>query len=224
MRLGAALAKKTYERLSAQDSSFVLFDAGRGQLAIGAIAIFSLGSRADSARADDIGIEAFRKHVASRLHLLPHYRQRLETSPFQGHPIWVDDDRFDLTRHVRHAGIPAPGSDTQLKELAAEIISRPLDIARPVWELWLVEGLQGGGFAVVAKVHHCIVDGVTGVNVLTALLSPSADATIEEEHPWKAKPRPDWLEFLGRGITETADRAAEALRNVGAAILSPPWS
>ena len=221
MRLGAALAKKTYERLSAQDSSFVMFDAGRGQLAIGAIAIFSLGSRADSARADDIGIEAFRKHVASRLHLLPHYRQRLETSPFQGHPIWVDDDRFDLTRHVRHAGIPAPGSDTQLKELAAEIISRPLDLARPVWELWLVEGLQGGGFAVVAKVHHCIVDGVRGVSVLTALLSPSADATIEEAHPWKAKPRPHWLEFLGRGITETADLAAEALRNVGAAILSP---
>jgi len=209
-----------YERLSAQDSSFVMFDAGRGQLAIGAVATFSHDSRANQYDIG-IGIEAFRKHVASRLHLLPHYRQRLETSPFQRHPIWIDDDRFDLTRHVRHAGIPAPGSEAQLKEFAAEIISRPLDLARPVWELWLVEGLQGGGFALVAKVHHCIVDGVTGVNLLTALLSPSADEQIEEAPHWKAKPRPHWLEFLGEGIAETANLAAEALRNLGSAILSP---
>jgi len=227
MRLGVSVAKKAYERLSAQDSAFVMFDAGRGQLAIGATAIFSPRSETNKtkkAKTDSrrmISIEAFRKHVASRLHKLPHYRQRLETSPFQGLPIWVDDDRFDLTRHVRHAGLPTPGSEAQLKELAAEIISRPLDLARPVWELWLVEGLEGGGFAIVAKVHHCIVDGVTGVNVLTELLSSSPDETIEATPPWQAKSRPSWLEFLSDGITDTADLAAEALRNVGSAVLNP---
>ena len=212
------LAKKAYERLSAQDSSFVMFDAGRGQLAVGAIAIFAPGSSSDDS---GIGIKPFRDHVASRLHLLPHYRQRLEASPIQSHPIWIDDDHFDLTRHVRHAGLPAPGSRAQLKELAAEIFSRPLDLSRPVWELWLIEGLQDGGFAIVAKVHHCIVDGVTGVNILTALLSPNANQVIAEAPPWKPKPRPSGLEFLSEGFTETAEMAADTLRTVGSAIFNP---
>lgn len=217
-RPGVALEKKGYERLSAQDSSFVMFDAGRGQLAVGAIAVFESEPDSDAGR---VGIEPFRDHVTSCLHLLPHYRQRLETAPFQGNPIWIDDDRFDLTRHVRHAGLPAPGNRAQLKELAAEIISRPLDLSRPVWELWLIEGLQGGGFAIVAKVHHCILDGVTGVNILTVLLSPSPNLAIAKAPAWRPKARPSQLDFLSEGIAETAGIAAEALRTLGSALLSP---
>ena len=197
-----------------------MFDAGRGQLAIGAIAIFAPDSGMNDP-SDGISIEAFRQHVASRLHLLPHYRQRLEWSPFQGHPIWVDDQRFDLLRHVWHAGLPAPGNTAQLKELAAQILSRPLDLTRPAWEMWLIEGLRSGGFAVVVKVHHCMVDGVSGVNVLTELFSSSADVANAKAPPWKPRPRPTWLDFLSDGLAETADRAGEALRNVGSALLSP---
>ena len=217
-RPGVPLAEKAYERLSAQDSTFVMFDAGRGRLAIGAIALFATGSNTES---DPIGIERFRRYVASRLHLLPRYRQRLETSPVQGHPIWVDDEHFDLTRHVRCVGLPAPGRDAQLKELAAHIISQQLDLERPAWELWLIEGLRDGGFAIVAKVHHCMVDGVSGVNVLNVLFSPRAETEITDAPAWMPKPLPGWLDFLSDGIAETAERTVGTLRSLGSAVLSP---
>ena len=105
----------------------------------------------------------FRDHIASRLHLVPRFRQKVRFVPLgQGRPVWVDDPHLNLGYHVRHTSLPPPGSEEQLRNLAARIFSQQLDRSKPLWELWLVEGLQGGRFAIVGKTHHCLVDGVSG--------------------------------------------------------------
>src|SRR5262245_11016072 len=166
-------------------------------------------------------MELVRAYVASRLHLLPHYRQRLARTPIQGHAIWVDDERFDVACHVRHTGLPAPGDAARLKELAGRIASQPLDRSRPLWELWFVEGLAGGGFAAIAKIHHCMLDGVSGVGVLQALLSPDPNHPLEEPRPWEPRPPPGTLGFLADGAVDGVDFGVSLLREAAGALLAP---
>ena len=98
----------------------------------------------------------FREHISSRLHLVPRFRQKVRFVPFsQGRPVWVDDPHFNIGYHVRHTSLPPPGSEEQLKNLAARVFSQQLDRSKPLWELWLIEGLKGGRFAIVGKTHHC---------------------------------------------------------------------
>ena len=114
--------------------------------------------------------EEFREHIASRLHLVPRFRQKLRFVPFgQGRPVWVDDPHLNLDYHVRQTALPAPGSEEQLRNLAARIFSQQLDRTKPLWELWLVEGLRDGRFAVIGKSHHALVDGISGVDITTVL-------------------------------------------------------
>ena len=221
-----------YERLSAQDSSFVKFEGEGLPVHIAAIARF------DESPADDADliqdetatprtpggspqIDRIRAHVASRLHLIPNYRQRLAFTPLQGHPIWVDDEAFDLSYHVRHAALPRPGTEAQLREFASQIISQPLDLSRPLWELWLVEGLADGGFGLVAKIHHCMVDGVSGVGVMTALFSPDSRTTVDSAPAWKPRPGPGVLEFLSDGVEGGARLGVDALRSLSSTLLNP---
>ena len=209
-----------YERLSAQDSSFIRFDAGRGQLNIGAIAVFEPAA----AGSPPLNLDSLRAHVESRLHLLNHYRQRVRETPFQGHPIWVDDDRFDLAYHVRGCALSPPGDNAELKSMVAHVVSSPLNMERPLWELWLVEGLENGGHALIAKVHHCLMDGVTGVGVLQALLSPDADLSetpAEPPPPWKARKPPAAIDFMIDGAFQAATLSTEAARNIASALLRP---
>lgn len=185
-----------------------------------AVAVFEGGGRAAEATGA-LDMDLVRAYVASRLHLLPHYRQRLAATPVQGHPVWVDDPDFDLACHVRHAGLPAPGDHARLKELAGRIASQPLDRSRPLWELWFVEGLAGGGFAAIAKVHHCMVDGVSGVGVLQALLSPDAHQPVEDPQPWTPRPAPGTLAFLADGVAGGAEFSASLVREAAGALVSP---
>ncbi len=210
----------SYERLSAQDASFLQFENAGTPSHVTAVAVFEGGGRAaDSTGALEMGL--VRAHVASRLHLLPHYRQRLAFTPIQGHPIWVDDGDFDLGCHVHHAGLPAPGDPARLKELAGRIASQPLDRSRPLWELWFVEGLAGGGFAAIAKVHHCMVDGVSGVGVLQALFSPEKHQPLEAAPPWTPRPAPGTLGFLADGVAGGAEFSASLVREAAGALVSP---
>ena len=210
----------SYERLSAQDASFVQFENAGAPTHITAIAVFESGGRIAEA-SGAIDMDLVRAHVASRLHLLPHYRQRLATTPLQGHAIWVDDQAFDIVCHVRHAGLPAPGDDARLKELAGRIASQPLDRSRPLWELWFVEGLSGGRLAAIAKIHHSMVDGVSGVGVLQALLSSDRHQPLEEERPWTPRPPPGTLQFLADGVVGGAEFSASLAREAAAALASP---
>ena len=168
--------------------------------------------------------EEFRNHIESRLHLVPRFRQKLRTIPFdQGRPVWVDDPFLNLDYHVRRTALPAPGSEEQLRNLAARIFSQQLDRTKPLWELWLVEGLEEGRFAVVGKSHHALVDGISGVDITTVLF----DLEEEPDHPpvrppkWAPRPEPTDLELLTDAWRERATSPREIVRGVRAALRGP---
>jgi WS/DGAT/MGAT family acyltransferase len=158
--------------------------------------------------------------VASRLHRLPRYRQRLAWIPVEGHPVWVDDPHFQIDYHVRHTALPRPGDERQLKRMAGRLVSQPLDRERPLWEFWLVEGLEGGKrFAIVQKVHHCMIDGIAGVDLMAILLASDPEAEPEPSPPFEPRPSPGPIDLLasevGRrvtGLVAALGRAPGALR------------
>ena len=156
-------------------------------------------------------------HLARRVPLVPRYRQKLRTVPLRlGRPVWVDDPDFDLRYHVRRTALPAPGGDRQLADLMARVMSQRLDRDHPLWEYWLVEGLAGGRWALISKVHHCMVDGVSGTDLYRVIfdsspepppeLSPGLSPSTVEERPVSAEPpagsrwppRPRWTRSCSR--------------------------
>jgi WS/DGAT/MGAT family acyltransferase len=186
---------------------------------VGAVAVFEAGPLAGPEGSVDAA--AVERHVASRLHLLPRYRRKLAWTPLDGQPVWVDDERFNLRYHLRRARLPHPGDAAALKELTARILSEHLDRDKPLWELWIVEGLEGGRFALVAKVHHCMVDGAAGMNLLTTLYSTSPEARIQEAPPWRPRPAPGALELAVDDVAERV-RAPLALARAAADALRRP--
>ena len=149
------------DRLSSIDAGFLTQEGPGTHMHIGGLALFE-GPALD--------LDEFLRHIRSRLHLVPRYRQKLAVPPLDtGRPLWIDDPTFNLEYHVRHTALPEPGSETALLDLAARIFSQPLDRTKPLWELWLVEGLDSGGFAMISKTHHAVVDGISGVGDVLGL-------------------------------------------------------
>jgi WS/DGAT/MGAT family acyltransferase len=160
-------------------------------------------------------------HVRGRLHLVPRYRQKLATPPLEsGRPLWVDDPSFNLEYHIRHTALPSPGTEEQLFELTGRLASQQLDRSKPLWESWLVEGLEGDRFALIFKTHHSLVDGVSGVDLATVLLDMErrpAQPSSSELEPWQPRPEPSPIELLLAGVRgfvgtalEMVERALEA--------------
>ena len=173
------------DRLSGLDTSFLHLESGPAHMHVASTTLFE-GPAPD--------YEEFRDHIASRLHLVPRFRQKLRFVPFgQGRPVWVDDPNLNLDYHVRHTALPPPGSEEQLRTLAARIFSQRLDRSKPVWEIWLVDGLEGDRFALVGKTHHCLVDGVSGVDITTVLFDLDREPEPAPE-PEPVAPRPRALE------------------------------
>lgn len=187
-------ADATFERLSGLDDAFLGFETSNAYMHVAVTAIFDAAPMRTSA--GGIDVERIRRHVASRLHLVPRFRHRLAYVPGTQDPVWVDDDRFDLRYHVRHASLPKPGDQAQLRQRTAELLERPLGRDRPLWEMWVVEGLEGDAFALLVKVHHCIVDGIAGIGMLAALLDTTATPTIPAAVPWTPRPVPGDAELL----------------------------
>src|SRR5215472_11964237 len=159
-------------------------------------------------------------HVRCRLHLVPRYRQRLVTPPLDsGRPLWADDPTFNLEYHIRHAALPAPGTEDQLFQLTARIVSQQLDRSKPLWESWLVEGLEDDRFALIFKTHHALVDGISGVDLATVLFdleqNPEPQPHTTELEPWRPKPEPSPAELIIAGargvVTTTAELVARGL-------------
>lgn len=177
-----------YDRLSALDRSFLDLEEPSMHMHVGGCFLFEAGplSRPEGG----IDIDRIRAYVESRLHRIPRYRQRIEWIPFENHPVWVDDDRFNLHYHVRHTSLPAPGDERSLKRLFGRIVSQQLDRGKPLWEMWIVEGLEHDRFAMISKVHHCMIDGVSGMDLLQVLLSITPDKEIEEAPRWLPSPPP----------------------------------
>jgi diacylglycerol O-acyltransferase len=208
------MAKPWYERLSMLDCSFLVVEGPQTYMHIAATTIFETGPLANGDGGVDIG--RIRRYVASRLPLIPRYRQRLAYTPMEGHPVWVDDDRFDLSYHVRHTSLPRPGSEAQLRELCARLLERPLNRARPLWEAWAIEGMEGNRFALLLKVHHCMVDGLAGVGLLSALLNPVVETQWDDPPEWKPRPAPTGFELLRDEVSRRAKMPLDVLRGLGA--------
>jgi diacylglycerol O-acyltransferase len=169
-------------------------------------------------------------HIRGRLHLVPRYRQKLASPPLEsGRPVWIDDPCFNLEYHVRPAALPSPGTEQQLLELAARIASQGLDRSKPLWENWVVEGVEGNRFALIFKTHHSVVDGVSGVDLATVLLdlqrTPTPPSAALE--PWQPHPEPSGIELVLAGVRglvgaalalveRTLEAAARPARTVGA--------
>jgi WS/DGAT/MGAT family acyltransferase len=187
---------------------------------VAAVAVFERGPL----RREDGGLDSDRldKYIESRLHLLPGYRRRLAFTPVERQPIWVDDQRFDLHYHVRHVGLPFPGTDRALQEVVGQILSQGLDRGRPLWEMWVVDGLEGERFALVSKVHHCMVDGVSGANLLTLLFSPSPDASDAGAASWRPTPEPSPLRLIADDAARRARLPLDAVRSLAGAVRDLP--
>jgi WS/DGAT/MGAT family acyltransferase len=148
----------------------------------------------------------FLEHVRSRLHRVPRYRHKLGFPPLQsGRPVWIDDPSFNLTYHLRHTALPSPGREQQLRLLIGRLFSQQLDRSKPLWELWLVQGLERKRFALINKTHHALVDGVSGVDITTVLFDVKpVPEPIPAEEDWTAGPEPSSAHMLGKGVRDVA--------------------
>ena len=151
--------------------------------------------------------DEFVEHVEARLHLVPRYRQKLAFPPFgSGKPLWVDDARMNIEYHVRHSSLPAPGDDDQLALLIGRIFSQRLDRSKPLWEMWLVQGLEGNRFALISKTHHALVDGISGVDLATVLFdaNPVPVGLTPPVRPWEPQPEPSDAQLLAKSVPNVA--------------------
>ena len=203
------------DRLTGLDSSFLHLERDGTHMHVASTTLFE----GPAPRYVD-----FRDHIESRLHLVPRFRQKLRFVPFgQGRPVWVDDPHLNLAYHVRHTSLPEPGSEEQLRILAARIFSQQLDRTKPLWELWLVEGLKGDRFAIIGKTHHCMVDGVSGVDITTVLF----DADREPPEPpqpldrWIPAPEPSRAQVLAEALLERAVNPREVIRGARRVMRGP---
>ncbi|MGH7821881.1 MAG: WS/DGAT/MGAT family O-acyltransferase [Candidatus Binatia bacterium] len=208
-----------YDRLSALDASFLGIEDGDCHMHVGGVLVFEAGPLRTAE--GGIDIERVRRGIASRLHFVPRFRQRLAYVPYERHPVWVDDDRFRLAYHVRHTALPRPGDERTLKRLVGHIMSQPLDRSRPLWEMHFVEGLDGGRFALVSKTHHCMIDGVSGADLMTVILEPVANPEAGEAEPWTPRPRPSEAELSLDALSRRLSQPVEMLRAATEAVRDP---
>ena len=202
------------DRLSAVDASFLHQEKQASHMHVGALITFD---------GPPPSREDFCSHLETRLHLVPRYRQKLAFPRFEmGRPFWIDDPSFNLDYHVRHTALPRPGSEDQLRQLVARIFSQRLDRSKPLWELWLVQGLEGGRFALISKTHHALVDGVSGVDLATVLFDLQPTPREVPAETWTPRPEPSDADLVAEGVlglvrtpVGLAGRALGALRHPG---------
>jgi diacylglycerol O-acyltransferase / wax synthase len=204
------------DRLTALDSTFLhLEDNSTAHMHVASVMVFD-------------GIAPTPKelveHIESRLHLVPRYRQRLAFVPYgQGRPVWADDPHFNPRYHIRHAALPKPADEKALKQLAGRLFSQRLDRSKPLWEIWLVEKMAGERFALIAKTHHALVDGVSGVDITTVLFDTAPDPVPSSRAPlpWTAKPLPGQAKLLGEALRERTTVPAEIARGARRVLRAP---
>ncbi len=202
------------DRLTAIDASFLANESSTSHMHIGAVTIFE-GPPPDY---DDL-----LDHIEGRLHLVPRYRQKLADPPLEtGRPFWVDDPQFNLGYHVRHSALPSPGGEDELRRMAARVFSQQLDRTKPLWELWLVEGLRKKRFALISKTHHALVDGVAGVDIATVLFDVKpVPEPRRADHDWIPRPEPSRASLAARGIEGLAKTPFQLAKRAGSVAASP---
>ncbi len=201
-----------YERLAHLDTSFLALESRTTHMHVAALMIFEAGPM----RNEDGGIDSERisRLVASRLHLIPRYRQRLAYVPVERAPVWVDDEHFNVDFHVRHTSLPRPGGHDELVALMGRLASQQLDRSKPLWEMWVVEGLSDDRFAIIAKTHHSMIDGIAGVDLMQVLLNPGPVAGVEDPPVFRPRPAPHGTELVIRETARRMGSAAATMRSV----------
>jgi len=214
-------------RISALDASFLHLEKAGARLHVASVTVFD---------GPIPPYDELRELIEARLHLVPRFRQRLAEVPLdQGRPVWVDDPHFNLRYHLRHTGLPAPGSEEQLKNLAGRLFAQRLDRTKPLWEIWLVDGLRAHAdkgaarsprvnrFALVAKSHHALVDGIEAVDITTVLFDPEPGVAImpPPARRWAPQPLPSAAQLLGDALFERVTRPAELARTARAVVRTP---
>ena len=202
------------QQLSGLDAAFLAMETSSVYGHVGSICVVD-----PSTSPEPLTLERLQRVITSRLHLVPPFRRRLAEVPFGfDQPYWIEDPDFDIEFHVRELALPAPGDDKQLAEQAARLHARPLDRRRPLWELYLISGLSGGRMAIYTKVHHAAIDGVSGNDILAAVLDVTPEGRdLGEAPPWKGETVPGSIPLLARSVLSLAYQPVRAAR-VGAAI------
>ncbi len=204
------------DRLSGLDTAFLhLEDHSTAHMHVASVMIFEGEPPTPQELVD---------HVQSRLHLVPRYRQRLAYVPLeQGRPVWTDDPHFNPHYHIRHTALPRPGDESALRRLAGRLFSQRLDRSKPLWEIWLVDRMAGGRFALIAKTHHALVDGISGVDITTVLfdVSPQPVAAAGRSAPWSPRPLPGSAKLLGEALLERATVPGEMTRGARRVVRRP---
>jgi diacylglycerol O-acyltransferase / wax synthase len=213
------LPQQHLDRLTSIDASFLHQEGRASHMHIGGVLIFE-GPAPD--------LDDFIDHVRGRLHLVPRYRQKLATPPLEaGRPLWVDDPDFNIEYHVRHTALPPPGTEEQLFLLASRIASQQLDRSKPLWENWLVEGLDGDRFALISKTHHALVDGISGVDLASVLFDLEREpqpASGPELEPWRPEPEPSGADLVLAGARGVVTTAASLVTRTAVAATRPTTS
>ncbi|PWU20028.1 MAG: wax ester/triacylglycerol synthase family O-acyltransferase [Candidatus Rokuibacteriota bacterium] len=211
------------DRLTALDASFLHLEDEASHMHVASVTIFE---------GPPPTYQEFLGHIEARLSLVPRYRQKLRFVPFnQGRPVWVDDPHFNLEYHVRSTALPPPGSEEQLKNLASRVFAQQLDRTKPLWEIWLVQGLERGDespsdarrFALLAKTHHAVIDGVAGVDITSVLFdtAPEPETQPAPGARWHPRPEPTSVQLLSEALIERLTQPGEILRSARAAFRAP---
>jgi diacylglycerol O-acyltransferase len=202
-----------YERLSHLDTSFFALETRTTHMHVASLIVLE----AEPLRAADGGIDAvrIRDYIASRLHLMPRHRQRLAHVPVERAPVWVDDEHFNIDYHVRHTSLPRPGGHDELVALMGRLVSQQLDRAKPLWELWIVEGLADDHFAIITKTHHAMIDGIAGVDLMQVLLNVTPTDVVEDAPGFDPRPAPAGSELVVKETARRVGAAMAAVRNLG---------
>jgi diacylglycerol O-acyltransferase / wax synthase len=206
------MSQRHLDRLTAVDASFLHQEGPNSHMHIGGVTILE---------GPPPSMGEFLEHIRRRLHVVPRYRQKLAyTALDSGRPVWIDDPSFNLEYHIRHTALPTPGRWGQLQDLTARIFSQQLDRSKPLWEMWLIEGLEENRFALISKTHHSLIDGIAGVDLATILfdLSPAPPPPVLPRKAWKPHDEPGAATLLTAGLlgaaragVALADGAVEAL-------------
>ena len=207
LRESIGMQETYFERLSALDATFLDVEAETAPMHVGAALLFD--AKPLTLEHGGLDIARLTKYTQAALDSIPRYRQRVEWVPGLGHPVWVDDHRFNMQFHLRHTRLPMPGDLRSLKRLVGRLFSQHLDRSRPLWEFWVVEGVEGDRFALVVKVHHCMVDGVAGVQLLEALLQIMPNAQEREPKDWSPRQLPSRIDLMRSEVKHRVDGLRE---------------
>jgi diacylglycerol O-acyltransferase / wax synthase len=202
-----------YERLTALDTTFLAVESRRAHMHVGSVSLFD----AHPLTTDTGGLdfERLERAIRQMVQRTPRLRQKLWW-PAGGPAVWIDDAHFRFSYHVRQSALPLPGTLRQLKRTAARVLSQSLDLAKPLWEIWLIEGVEGQRFAMIAKLHHCLADGISAREILLGFMSPTPGQPEPKVDTWRPRPAPTalqlHLEEAQRRLTRSRDLACAASR------------